>query len=84
MKNTGMVRKFDELGRLTIPIELRRNLGVEVKSPMEIYTNSDEKGEFLVLRKYEAVRCSFCGSSENLSQFKGKNICQSCKDELKK
>lgn len=49
MKSTGIVRKMDELGRIVIPIELRRNLGIEEKDPVEIYVDGDR----IMLRKYE-------------------------------
>ena len=37
MKATGIVRKVDELGRVVLPIELRRTLNIEIKDPVEIY-----------------------------------------------
>ena len=37
MKNTGIVRRLDELGRITLPIELRRTLGVDERDPLEIF-----------------------------------------------
>lgn len=49
MKSTGIVRKVDELGRIVIPIELRRNLGIGEKEPIEIYVD----GESIILKKYE-------------------------------
>lgn len=50
MKSTGIVRKIDELGRIVLPIELRRSLGIEVKDPVEIFI----EGEQIILRKYKA------------------------------
>ncbi len=47
MKSTGIVRKVDELGRVVIPIELRRNLDIEVKDALEIFVD----GEQIVLKK---------------------------------
>lgn len=49
MKSTGIVRKVDELGRVVIPIELRRNLGIEEKDALEIYVDDDK----IVLKKYK-------------------------------
>ena len=57
MKSTGIVRKVDELGRVVLPIELRRTLGIEEKDPLEIYMD----GPSIVLRKYQ-VSCVFCDS----------------------
>ncbi|MBD7939656.1 AbrB/MazE/SpoVT family DNA-binding domain-containing protein [Cytobacillus sp. Sa5YUA1] len=48
MKSTGIVRKVDELGRVVIPKELRRSLGINEKDPLEIYT----EGEQIILQKY--------------------------------
>ena len=49
MKATGIVRKVDELGRVVIPIELRRTLGIAERDALEIYTDEDR----IVLQKYE-------------------------------
>ena len=49
MKSTGIVRKLDELGRITLPIELRRTLGVGERDPLEIYVDEDK----IILTKYE-------------------------------
>lgn len=49
MKSTGIVRKVDDLGRLVIPMELRRNLGIDVKDPVEIFTNDNQ----IILQKYQ-------------------------------
>jgi transcriptional pleiotropic regulator of transition state genes len=77
LKATGIIRKIDNLGRITLPIELRRNLDVDVGDPLEIYTESNA----IVLKKYESS-CVFCGSTRRLAQFKDKNICENCRREL--
>lgn len=79
MKSTGIVRKVDELGRVVVPIELRRNLGIGEKDPMEIFVDGDR----IVLKKYEPA-CTFCGEADNVVRFKGKIICHSCMDTLHK
>ena len=58
MKSTGIVRKVDELGRIVLPIELRRTMGIEVKDALEIYVD----GDHIVLKKYEPS-CVFCGNA---------------------
>lgn len=73
MKSTGIVRKVDELGRVVIPIELRRTLDIEEKDALEIYVDSDR----IILRKYEPA-CIFCGNADDVVNFKGKNVCQEC------
>lgn len=80
MKSTGIVRKVDELGRVVLPAELRRTLGIEVKDSLEIYTDNDK----IVLRKYEpACACVFCGEADGVQVFKEKNICAACALALK-
>lgn len=79
MKTTGIVRKVDELGRIVLPIELRRTLDINIRDSLEIYID----GNRIILKKYEDS-CIFCGSNENLVQHMEKNICQSCIKMLKK
>lgn len=79
MKSTGVVRKVDELGRVVIPMELRRTMGIEEKDPMEIYVDED----MIVLRKY-VPGCIFCGNIEGVISYEGKNICRSCADNIAK
>lgn len=79
MKSTGVVRKVDELGRVVIPIELRRTLDINEKDALEIYVDTDR----IILKKYQPG-CIFCGSAENIIPFKGKNVCTDCASELKK
>ena len=77
MKSTGIVRKVDELGRVVIPIELRRTMQIAEKDPLEIYVDAER----IILRKYEPA-CIFCGDASNVRNYKEKNICQ-CLDEMK-
>lgn len=79
MKSTGIVRKVDELGRVVIPIELRRTLNIEEKDSLEIYVD----GEHIILKKYEPA-CIFCGNAKDVVQYKGKNICPACMEEFRK
>lgn len=78
MKSTGMTRKVDELGRVVIPIELRRTLQIEEKDPLEIYVD----GEKIILKKYEPG-CIFCGNADKLRTFNDKNICEDCFNLMK-
>jgi transcriptional pleiotropic regulator of transition state genes len=73
MKATGIVRKVDELGRVVLPIELRRTLNIDVKDPIEIFID----GEHVILKKHEPA-CTFCGSVGCVKHFKGKNVCSEC------
>ena len=73
MQSIGVVRKVDELGRIVVPIELRRNLNIEVGDPLEIFID----GEEVILRKYEPG-CVFCGNAKYVVEFKGKKVCTNC------
>lgn len=81
MKSTGLVRKVDELGRIVIPIELRRNLGIEQRDALEIYI----EGERIILKKYEPA-CIFCGTADEdeMIHYENKNICRPCAQTLAK
>ncbi len=73
MKSTGIVRKVDELGRIVLPIELRRTLDIAEKDSLEIYVDNDS----IILRKYQPA-CIFCDNARDVLVFKGKNICKDC------
>ena len=77
MKSTGIVRKVDELGRIVLPIELRRTLDIEEKDSLEIYVD----GSSIVLRKYQPA-CVFCDDATDVVNFRGKIVCQNCLKEL--
>ena len=77
MKSTGIVRRVDDLGRVVLPKELRRVLNIEQKNPLEIFID----GESVILKKYEP-HCAFCGDSDDVVEFKSRNICVACKKEL--
>ena len=78
MKSTGIVRKVDELGRIVLPIELRRTLDIDVKDALAIYVDEDT----ILLKKYEPA-CTFCGNAKDNTVFKSKNICPDCLSEMK-
>ena len=73
MKSTGIVRKVDELGRVVIPVELRRTLNIETKDALEIYVDEER----IIFKKYQPA-CIFCNDAEDVINFKGKNICPDC------
>ncbi len=78
MKATGIVRRVDELGRIVLPIELRRTLEIEERDALEVYVD----GSSIVLKKYQPA-CIFCGNAKNMTTYKGKNICPACLRQLK-
>lgn len=77
VKATGIVRKVDELGRIVLPIELRRTLDIDVKDPLEIYV----EGNSIVLKKY-SHNCIFCGGDKGVSEFRDKPVCSACRKAL--
>ena len=77
MKDTGIVRAVDELGRVVLPKELRRTMNISAKDPLSIAVD----GDAIILRKYEPD-CVFCGSTKDLIQYKGKTVCKACREAL--
>lgn len=77
MKSTGIVRKIDDLGRMVIPIELRKTMNINKKDPMEIFVDGDE----IILSKYEPA-CIFCGSMDETFEFEGRTICSICQGKI--
>ena len=79
MKSTGIVRRVDELGRIVLPIELRRTLEIAERDSLEIYV----EGSTIILKKYEPA-CIFCGDAKDVINYRGRNICRRCLEEMKK
>lgn len=73
MKATGIVRGIDGLGRIVLPIDVRRERGIEPKDDLEIYVD----GESIVLMKHRPA-CTFCGGHDELTGYKGKLVCRDC------
>ena len=71
MKSTGIIRKVDELGRIVLPVELRRTLDIAERDELEIYLENDR----VILQKFE-YSCIFCGSSRGLITYRRENVCQ--------
>ena len=69
MKSTGIIRKVDDLGRIVLPIELRRTLDISERDELEIYMENDR----IILQKFEPA-CIFCGSSRSLVLYRRKNV----------
>ncbi len=79
MYSTGIVRKVDELGRIVLPIELRRTLHIDIKDSMEIFVDNGS----IILRKYEPSDI-FTGNMEDLVEYKGKKVSKETITELAK
>lgn len=78
MKSTGIIRKVDDLGRIVLPIELRRTLDIAERDELEIFMENDR----IVLKKYEPA-CIFCNSSRKLTVYHDKNVCRDCIRSMK-
>ncbi|MEG2785910.1 MAG: AbrB/MazE/SpoVT family DNA-binding domain-containing protein [Anaerovoracaceae bacterium] len=79
MKATGIVRPVDALGRVVIPVELRRNLSIATEDSLEIFVD----GQFIMLKKYEPS-CIFCGEASDVRLIHGKSVCVKCIEDMKK
>ncbi len=77
MSTSGMARKVDDLGRIVLPVEMRRLFGIRAGDALEIAVDDDG----IVLRKVES-RCVFCGGTEGLRSHRDKQVCASCVAEL--
>ena len=77
MKATGIVRHVDELGRVVLPIELRRMFGIKEKDGLEIFVD----GDTIILRKYRPG-CELCGSVDELYRVGGHRICRICAEDI--
>ncbi len=78
MKSTGVVRKVDDLGRIVLPIEIRKVLDIKPRDALEIFTDTDK----IVLQKYEPA-CVFCNNTDDVVYFGGKRICAACAKMIK-
>ena len=78
MKSTGIVRNVDELGRIVIPKEMRNKMGIASSDPVEIFVEDDR----IILTKYYPA-CLLCGSTDNVTEIKGKKLCAACLNDIK-
>ena len=77
MRATGDIRKIAENGRYVIPKSIRESLDIKDGDPIEIFVEEDR----IILKKYNPF-CCFCGSSEDMVNFEGKNICRQCAKKI--
>lgn len=78
MQTTGIVRPIDSLGRIVLPIELRKNLNLETRDLLEIFLKDDS----IVLKKHQKS-CVFCKGEKDLTEINGKYICKDCQFKIK-
>lgn len=77
MKTTGIIRRVDDLGRIVIPVEIRRVLDIDEREPLEIFV----EGSSVVMKRCR-TGCVFCDSGRDVADFRGKWICARCRREL--
>ncbi|MEO3945422.1 AbrB/MazE/SpoVT family DNA-binding domain-containing protein [Gorillibacterium sp. CAU 1737] len=80
MKNTGMVRNLDSLGRIVIPTEIRMTRNIEIGDPLEFFITDDYT---IVMRKYKSTECAFCRRLDTVTYYHEQFICSTCLEELK-
>lgn len=79
MQSIGITRRLDEVGRIILPMELRRSMDISTGTGLEFFQDGDR----IILRKYEPA-CIFCGEVRNAVYFRGKLICPACRKKLLK
>ena len=77
MKATGIVRPIDDLGRIVLPIELRKAMNINKRDLLEIFVEDST----IILKKYDKS-CLFCGNTEEIQDFKGHSVCKNCLSEI--
>ena len=77
MQSLGIVRRVDALGRVVLPMELRKQLELETGDALEIFTEDNK----VILKKYQPA-CIFCGNARDISSYKERNVCESCAREI--
>ena len=80
MKDTGIIRSLDSLGRIVIPTEIRSTRNIEIGDPMEFFISDNHT---IVIRKYRSNECTFCRTMENVSYFNDQFVCEDCLRDLK-
>src|SRR5690606_3901763 len=77
MKPAGVVRKVDQLGRIVLPKSLRKRYLMNEGDPVEIFVQADH----IILERYRP-KCVFCGSMEEVREFKERYVCGGCMEEM--
>ena len=78
IKSTGVVRQLDTLGRIVLPIELRRTMDIGIKDMVEIFVEDDR----IILKKYHPA-CIFCNDARSIRPYMGKLVCANCIEKIK-
>lgn len=83
MLNTGITRPVDQLGRIVIPKEIRKKLNLKEKDRLMFFLTDAPEGKRDIILRRIINSCNFCGSKNNLHEFKNKHVCYDCLNELK-
>lgn len=70
-------REIDRLGRVVVPMDIRKSLSINAGDVLKISAENDK----ITLQKAVSA-CAFCGSENNLTEYKGKFICSSCIEKI--
>ena len=76
-KTTGTVRHLDSLGRIVVPVEFRRGLGIGERAAMEIKLLGDHVELWPLV-----ADCVFCGETDDLREYKGRQVCRTCREQV--
>lgn len=79
MRSLAMLRKVDELGRIVLPMEIRRMFDIATRDALEIFIDDNK----IILKKYEPA-CMFCHSADNVIVYENRNICKKCVEKINK
>ena len=79
LKAFGDICRIDKLGRIVVPVKVRRMFDLVENSPLELFVEDDK----IVLKRY-FPQCVFCGCNDDLTEYKGQHICKNCLEELNK
>ena len=78
MKTYSCVRKLDELGRITLPLELRKTMSIEEKDLLEIYVEKN-----IICLKAVKEKCSCCNEEkENMQRIGNAVLCDECVEKI--
>lgn len=78
MSRKGITRGLDSLGRVVVPMSIRKMLNITTDDTLEIYTEGDK----IIIKKYTPF-CVFCGSENEICDYEGRKICKSCINKIK-
>ncbi len=78
MKKSITTREIDSLGRIVIPVEIRRALKLDTNTAVDVYI---EDGHISIYK--HSYSCVLCGNEGDLKQIYGKMVCKDCIRKIK-